>query len=138
MKKFLILILIHLSFTAIASPQKPSLCSASDFEIAQEAFAEMNDIGIEEGRLKKGIGVIVGDCFNHYSLEDSAEMRHKMDMPPPTCGIIYVLSEENQKQQARWILKKIGKSYTITSGGTISVCSKISTLGPNPGATVHN
>lgn len=129
---------MFLSITALANPQQPKLCSSSDYAIAQEAFAEMNQSGIEQERYARKIGVIVGDCLNHYSLADSAERRHRMDMPPPSCGIIYILEEDNQKEQAIWILEKIGKNYITAFGGTIAICSKINTLGPNPGATVHN
>lgn len=126
---------------AYAGPSlRPQLCSDEDLATMGEAFAEMAQNGIDQQRREQSIGVRGGDCNNVYSLETSAEIPHPANMPRPRCAIIFVLSAEDQKSQATWVLDTLGKTYQTATGKEISLCSQVSGAGPGPfpGATVHN
>jgi hypothetical protein len=138
MKKIMVMVFALFSLNALADVQPPKYCTSDDLKAIGEAFVEMDATGFDQARYNLNIGVQGGDCLNAYSLEKSAGLPHPMNMPMPSCGIVFILDEEEQQSQAEWILSEVGKTYKTISGQVINVCSKVSVIGPNPGVTIHN
>lgn len=140
MKKLMILSILILSGFANANVSAPKLCTKQDLQKLKFVWADMERNGFERARIERGIGVNAGDCITPFSLETAAGRRHPMNAPQPSCGVVFTLSYNKTlaAKQAAWILDTVGAKYITREGVSFRLCSKVSTMGPNPGATVHN
>lgn len=138
MKTMILVVATLLAVNSKAASMAPKYCSQDDLATMREIWAEFSAKGIDEKSYQLGMGVVGGDCVDAYSLERSAGRMHKTDAPAPSCGVIFILDAENQKTQSSWVLDTLGKRYVTASGKSLSICSKVSSIGPLPGATAHN
>jgi hypothetical protein len=140
MKQMLALFVLIAGFTAQASSLKPELCSDQDLQNLTLIWKDMENNGFDQSRLEKGIGISAGDCIAPYTLEEAAGRPHRADAPRPSCGLVVTLSydEATANRQAAWILDTVGSTYQTSEGVSLPICSKGSSVGPYPGATVHN
>lgn len=137
--KFLILVLL-MSISVFSHVPSPDGCSGSQLEAMGEFYGALQANGLFDKMYQLGLGSNGGICNDHYSLDRAAEIPHKTDAPPPSCGIVFTLSHdpEEAKSQAIWLLQNIGKTFVGSNNSELSMCSRIMTTGPLPGAGVHN